>query len=248
MSQHSRAYFNHTQNFFGSSILNPTTLARAAASPETWAKVLSFHHLLATDEYVQYLDALYREAHNRFGAAWWYLDIVNTLFAAAELTQPKRYLEIGVRRGRSVCTVARACPTVDIYAFDMWQNNYAGMPNPGPDFVFSELRKHGHTGRIEFVNGDSHRTVPQFLRENPGIKFDLITVDGDHSEAGAYDDLCNVFPALSVGGVIVFDDISHPTHPYLRSVWLRACEQMPELAHYEFGELGYGVAFGIRRS
>jgi len=49
--------------------------------------------------------------------------------------------------------------------------------------------------------------------------FDLITVDGDHSEEGAFDDLLNVIPHLNVGGILVFDDIAHPTHPYLLGVW-----------------------------
>ncbi|TVX97075.1 class I SAM-dependent methyltransferase [Cohnella terricola] len=239
--------FEYKQNYYGSVILNPKTMANICTSLQNWFEVLNFHHLLASDDYVEYLDAFYRESIKRFGDSWEYMDIVNVLYGASKVLQPKNYLEIGVRRGRSVCTVVRGCPDVNITAFDMWISNYAGMDNPGPDFVQSELKKHNHRGNVEFINGDSHVTVPDFLARNPEVTYDMITVDGDHSEDGAFDDLCNVIPRLAPGGVLVFDDISHPAHPYLIDVWRRAIAQHPFLVGYEFTELGYGVAFAIRK-
>ncbi|MCM0081184.1 class I SAM-dependent methyltransferase [Geomonas sp. Red32] len=237
---------DHGANHYGPTILTPTTLARVATSPETWEEICSFHQLLATDEYTQYVDAYYRANRERFGKYWHYHDIVNVLYAAGKCLKPRSYMEIGVRRGRSASAVVRSCPTVGIVAFDMWIQNYAGMENPGPEFVKDELARHGHTGQLYFVNGDSHETVPAFFEQNPQLQFDMITVDGDHSDAGAYDDLCNVIPRLSVGGVLVFDDIAHPAHPYLANVWLRAMARFPFLAHYEYTEAGFGVAFAIR--
>jgi len=239
--------FNHGKNFFGPVILNPSTLARIASDSSTWQEILLFHSSLATDEYVKYLDAFYRECIKRFGSNWHYLDIVNILYAASKTIQPRTYLEIGVRRGRSVCAVARGCPTVNIAAFDMWIPGYAGLDNPGPEFVQSELGKHGHSGKISFINGDSHQTIPAFFKQYPGATFDMITVDGDHTEAGAFDDLKNVIPHLSVGGILVFDDIAHPAHPYLLNVWKKAMLTFPYLTGFEYTEMGYGVAFAIRK-
>ena len=239
--------FSYKNDFYGAVMLNPSTLARIATATATWREILAFHGQLASDEYVEYLDAFYREGVRRFGDHWVYMDIVNVLYAAAKTVQPERYLEIGVRRGRSVCTVARGCPAVRIVACDMWQTNYAGMENPGPAFVAEELRRHGLSGDVEFLNGDSHVLLPQYFADHPGVEFDMITVDGDHSEAGALADLCTVIPHLAVGGVLVFDDIAHPEHPYLLSVWRTALSQFPCLSGYEFTEMGYGVAFAVRR-
>jgi predicted O-methyltransferase YrrM len=233
-------------DFYGPVRLNPTILSRIATAPELWQELLSFHGQLATDEYVTYLDRFYRECLRRFGQHWYYLDIVNVLFAASKTLQPRHYLEIGVRRGRSACVVARGCPTVNIYAFDLWMPDYAGMENPGAAFVASELKQHRHQGQVTFIDGDSHQTIPQFFAEHADLRLDLITVDGDHSEAGALDDLCNVIPRLSVGGVVVFDDIGHPQHPYLLNVWQKAIAQFPYLSSFEFTETGYGIGFAIR--
>jgi predicted O-methyltransferase YrrM len=239
--------FHFGKDYYGQVILNPGTLANIAFSEDTWKELLSFHNLLATDEYVAYLDRYYRESLHRFGSNWRYLDITNLLFAASKTTQPVNYLEIGVRRGRGVCVVARGCNEVNITAFDMWVQNYAGMENPGPEFVQAELAKHGHKGHIEFINGDSHKTVPRYLNTKPDMLFDMITVDGDHTEEGALDDLCNVIPHLALGGILIFDDIVHPSHKYLLNVWQRTMQQFTYLAGYEYTEAKYGVAFAIRR-
>lgn len=247
MSKKLGSIFDHGKNFYGNVILNPSTLAAMCSSAESWNELLSFHHLLVTDEYVQYLDAYYRESLKRFGNNWRYFDVVNVLFGASKTVQPKNYLEIGVRRGRSACTVARGCPSVNIIGFDLWDPNYAGMENPGPAFVKAELLRHGHTGTLDFIDGDSHQTIPMFFSRNPQAQFDMILVDGDHSEAGALDDLKNVIPHLAPGGVLVFDDIAHPQHRYLLNVWRKALELFPNLTGFEFGELGFGAAFAINR-
>jgi predicted O-methyltransferase YrrM len=242
------AIYDFGENYYGSVILNPSTLASIAGSIDLWREIVAFHHLLATDNYVEYLDSFYRVCLERFGSGWKYWDIINVLYASAKYLQPKNYLEIGVRRGRSASIVARGCPSVDMVVFDMWEPEYAGMANPGPEFVRNELKKHGHNGTISFIDGDSHQTVPAYFQQNPHMKFDLITVDGDHTENGALDDLRNVVPQLAVGGVLVFDDISHPAHPYMLKVWRHILAMFPFLASFEFTEMGYGVAFAIRRS
>jgi predicted O-methyltransferase YrrM len=230
---------------FNVEFINPLTLCRYATSLDTWNEIMNFHSLLASDEYVLKLEDYYRKAIKKFGKNWWHLDIVNVLYAASRLHKPTNYLEIGVRRGRSCAVVARGNPLVNIYACDMWMKSYAGMENPGPDFVSKELILHGHKGEIKFLNGDSHIVIPEFLNSNPNLMFDLITVDGDHSEIGALEDLNNVIGRLAPGGILVFDDIAHPLHPYLLSIWREAISNYPNLLSHEYVESGYGIAFAV---
>jgi hypothetical protein len=58
----------------------------------------------------------------------------------------------------------------------------------------------------------------------------MITVAGDHAEAGALDDMKDMIPRLSVGGIVVIDDIFHPTHPYFLNGWKKATVMFPFLS------------------
>lgn len=207
-------------------------------------------HLLTAlepDAYSRYLLRYYQDGRARFGADWRYADIVTVLLCLTDLIRPRDYLEIGVRRGRSACAVASRAPDCRMDLFDMWVNNYAGMSNPGPDFVAAELAKVGHRpGLTHFIDGDSHKTLPAHFATQPDAAYDLITVDGDHSLKGAAQDLFDVLPRLRIGGAVVFDDIAHPAHPELWMLWQRMVVDDPRFSSFSYREAGYGVGFAIR--
>lgn len=229
-------------------LVSSQTIATRATSQDTRKAVLHTLDKLSDDDYLLFVRDYYREGDRRFGNAWDYADLLTFLASASEILQPRNFLEIGVRRGRSAAIVAAACPTCDIYGFDMWMVDYAGMPNPGPQFVTDELQRIGHRGKIELVSGDSHTTVPAFFAANPQAKFDLINVDGDHSPDGAQADLECVLPYVDLGGMLLLDDITHPQHRYLEDVWDQVVGSNPDFVSYKYRELGYGVAVGIRRN
>lgn len=222
-------------------------MSRHIVSETRLAEAVSLMERIDPDAYTDYLKGFYREGLARFGKDWPYADIVTTLMGLSGILKPLNYLEIGVRRGRSVCAVASSTPDVDLYMFDMWISNYAGMDNPGRSLVDAELDKFNHSGKRCYVNGNSHETVAPFLAEHPDLWFDIITVDGDHSTYGAIDDLCDVLPRLKVGGAIVFDDICHPAHPGLKDVWQRLLVDDGRFSTASFNEIGYGVGFAIRK-
>ena len=227
--------------------ITPDTIAQRASCARTLEKVEGLCRKLAADFYTEYMAEFYNCGVRVAGDDWRFMDLISVLYAVAEMGSPENYLEIGVRRGRSACVVAAASPRTCIYAFDMWQHGYASNENPGPEFVRAELAKFGHTGEITFVNGDSHKTVPEFLTANPDLMFDLITVDGDHSVQGAWNDLSKVIPRLRVGGVIVFDDIANPYRPVLYRVWSDFLRSDIGLAGFSFTAAGTGVGFAIRK-
>lgn len=234
-------------NWYAPVLIGPSTIGEYASSHSCLLKVIDVLRQLQPDEFINYLLAYYDAGISRFGERWRYADITTVLMAAAEITRPRAYLEIGVRRGRSMAMVAAAAPECAIAGFDLWAGEYAGMANPGPDFVRDELKGLGHKGDLTLIAGDSHRRVPEYLAANPDLFFDMITVDGDHSRAGAVKDLRTVTARLSVGGVLVFDDIVHPSHPYLGRLWRKEIASDPKFACWNFDELGYGVALAIRK-
>jgi predicted O-methyltransferase YrrM len=58
-------------------------------------------------------------------------------------------------------------------------------------------------------------------------RFDLITVDGDHTDEGASDVSATVH-LLRPGGWLLFDDLVHPLHTLL-PVWQRFRDEYAEL-------------------
>ena len=209
--------------------------------------VLDVMSRISSDGYIEFLQHYFGDGLNKYGEDWRYADLTTALWAAATTIHPRQYLEIGVRRGRSLSVVACAEPTVNIAGFDLWMADYAGMPNPGSTWVRDELARVGHLGHLELVEGDSLTSVPRYLSRDPGLFFDLITVDGDHSHRGASFDLRHVLPRLAIGGVVVFDDIVHPKHPWLAKVWHRYVASQARFDSWNFTALGFGVGVGVRK-
>lgn len=228
-------------------MVSAAVIGHAAESSATLRRAMEIVKHLEPDDYLRYLLEYYAQGLERFGPAWRYADIVTALLACAELIAPADYLEIGVRRGRSMAVVGSVSPSCRLVGFDLWTRNYAGMSNPGPEFVRAELSKVGHTGPVELISGNSRETLPRYLIERPDAYFDLVTVDGDHSADGARQDLITVKPRIKIGGALVFDDICHPAHPYLFDIWEETVAADPAYSSWAFTDLGYGVAVAVRK-
>lgn len=228
-------------------LAGPATLIPATVGGAVTRQVLDVLERLSPDKYLAFVTTFCRAGLDRFGDGWVYADINTVLLGLARSLHPSNYLEIGVRRGRSMAMVASQAPHCNFVGFDLWLQDYAGMENPGPDFVRQELARLDHAGQIEFIDGNSRQTVPSYFKRNPDAFFDLATVDGDHSMEGAEADLLNVMPRIKVGGALVFDDISNQDHPELREVWEKTVGANSAYQTYSFDEIGFGVAFAIRK-
>ncbi len=236
-----------TKGWYRPVILGPSSIGRYAASRECLDKVIGVLRRLERDDVMNYLLEYYEAGRSRYGESWYYADITTVLTAVAELMPVRRYLEVGVFHGRSMSMIGAACPKSELYGFDLWIDGYAGFANPGPELVREQLKRVGHEGQVTLISGDSHVTLRKFLAEHPNMSFDVITVDGDHSEEGAGRDLRTVIPHLKVGGFLVFDDISFPGFAFLSKVWSEIVVTDPRFVAWQFTELGNGVAVAVRQ-
>lgn len=179
----------------------------------------------------------------RFGEGWDFVDLPLLAFAAARMLQPERYLEIGVRRGRSLACVLAASPTTVATGVDRWIRDYAGVANPGPEFVQHELEISAHAVETSphFIAGNSHEVLKSLEAES----FDLITVDGDHTAEGAREDLEDSARLLRPGGMILFDDLQHPEFAFLKRTWTRFCAEH-EFEHAGYLASGLGAAIALK--
>ena len=220
------------------------TLGAAAMSEEAAAFVAGVLPKLSPSEEQRAGEFFYAWARAKYGKFWRYADGLTALWAAATLLQPSSYLEIGVCRGRSAAVLGAARPHCAIYGFDLWIEDYAGSPNPGPSFVRKELTAAGHEGDVVLESGDSRVTLPAYLDQHPGLFFDVITVDGNKSVEGVAADYVNALPRLKLGGIVITDDLS--LFPELRPIWDDVIDRDDRYVSWEFIDAGFGVAAAIR--
>jgi predicted O-methyltransferase YrrM len=221
------------------------------------------------DENFQMIMDVYQEAIDKQIPYW---DIRTVARVTSRVLKPKTYLEVGTRRGWSLAQMLTETPDVTCYIFDVWYENYANAQG-SPRFVLNKMQEvTGKPPKLEFINGNSHNMLPRFFNNQvelshgiPPREFDIITIDGDHSLIGAWQDLYDVFPHVRVGGAILFDDLEiegehsgyttdyeRPPLPEnvetLRDVWHKLQAMYPNFAFIDCQRLRYQAGIAVRLS
>lgn len=210
------------------------SIKKEASSVEVKKRVLEVFEKLEADYWLRNNITNYKKAIDAKNDGEF--DTVSFLNWFADKYKPKTYLEIGVRRGRSMAQVLSRSKDTRAVGIDLWIENYSSIPeenivttNPGPDFVVSELKKFGVSNLPQLIKGDSQKVLPEYFKNEKHIRyFDLILVDGDHSYKGARYDLEMCIPHLNEGGILIFDDINHISHPELKDLWNELKAEYPE--------------------
>lgn len=141
----------------------------------------------------------------------------------AALMQPVSYLEVGVREGDSMVCVLKACVPMRLYLCDDWGTAAGGTGRGNHAHIQAMLDDQALNVNPVFLDGNSHE-----LLKKVEVTFQMITVDGDHSELGAAEDLKDCWPLLELNGFLFFDDIFHEQHMYLNDVLNRFLHDTPD--------------------
>jgi Methyltransferase domain len=156
--------------------------------------------------------------------------------------------ETGFNAGHSSFNYLTANRQAVVHSFDISSHDYS---KPIADKLSTMF-----PGRFFYHIGDSRKTVPKFLAENPQVKCSLISVDGGHFFEVAYPDITNFASVADIknGAIIILDD--YPAAESNAAAWNRAKElgYIEEVAYCLFPHRGpllhaNGFVFGsvIRR-
>jgi hypothetical protein len=159
------------------------------------------------------------------------------------LDVPGDIAEIGVFRGAGLMTWANLLEaycigdrTKTVYGFDNWRGFSGFSPedgkqkpsagkvvggfDPGKFYeelenairIFDQDRFVPWKPRVKLINGEVETSVAAFVAENPGVRFSLVHFDCD-LYAPTKAALAALWPLVSRGGVVLFDEYGIPDWP-----------------------------------
>lgn len=143
------------------------------------------------------------EAHlGRAGTPFGYMRPVQlaayaTLAAARE---NQTYCEIGFNGGHGAAVMLLASRSLRVHSFEL------GVNGPYTESAARLLMLYFGARRFRMHAGNSLKTVPDFGRVH-GPVCDILLVDGDHSERGAYYDIVNMRQLAKPGSTLLVDDL-----------------------------------------
>lgn len=129
------------------------------------------------------------------------LNIFNTVLNA------KTAVEVGVNAGHSLLVMLLANPSLIIYGFDICIHPYT---KPCVDYLNSQFGN-----RINFIEGNSKITMPEFIQNNPNLTIDFFHIDGMH-EIDTDHDFQNSYKLARNNSIILWDDSDNDT---LNMLW-----------------------------
>lgn len=159
------------------------------------------------------------------------------------LEVPGDIAELGVFRGLGLMTWANLLEaycigdrTKRVYGFDNWEGFGELAPEDGkeesqvkktvggfsPEKYYEELKKAidifdndrfiSWKPRVKLIKGNIEETIGTFVKDNPGVRFSLIHFDCDLYKPTKVA-LETLWPILSLGGLMLFDEYSIPEWP-----------------------------------
>jgi len=110
----------------------------------------------------------------------------------------KNVMEIGFNAGHSAEIFLKFNKNIHLTSFDINLHDYV---KHGVEYIQSV-----YENRHSIIYGDSTITVPQFINDNPGKKFDLIFIDGGHDYDIVKKDMENCLQLCHENTIIIMDD------------------------------------------
>jgi len=154
------------------------------------------------------------------------------LYQAAK--KSKSMIEIGVNGGHSSFLCLNANENLSVIGNDIAEF-YPGCPKCHPEIYVPEAFKFLETtfeNRFKSLKGNCLKVIPEFVKENPDKKFDLVHIDGNDE---TYEqDFFNLIPVLEDKALVIFDDSNIPfiqslINDLIQKNYLKRIDEFPQM-------------------
>ena len=135
---------------------------------------------------------------SREGSCWDSPHQVEALSSLIDSSSISFGLEIGFNAGHSADLFLSQNKNLKLISFDLGEHDYVSN---GKYYIDNT-----YPFRHRLILGDSRVTIPNFIKDNPGLKIDFFFIDGDHTKEGAMADINNCMPLATERSLVVLDD------------------------------------------
>ncbi len=154
--------------------------------------------VIDSEEFLEGNAFYYHKTLNRFDDL--FNKQVNLLWCGA--IAEKRICEIGFNAGHSALLMLLESKVSEFTVFDTFEHRYT---EPAVQYIASKFPN----VKFECIKGDSTVQMPLWVEKNQHLweQYDVVHIDGCHSEHCVVSDAANAAKLVKVGGIIIFDDV-----------------------------------------
>ncbi|CAF3198411.1 unnamed protein product [Rotaria socialis] len=164
------------------------------------------------------IDAIMRSREKVIGNIAWFPPQVYYYARESSQSWIHNICEVGYGAGHSAILYLSVNGKANLYSFDIFANLPAQrsfrntraltLPKTYQSSTLSLIaRTPDFANRFQKIAGDSNVTLPAFVKENPQLKCDFISIDGSHVPPQPYFDILNLRPLAHNRTIVVLDDM-----------------------------------------